>query len=100
MALPKNKPIMTTDNWGPTPEPMTVSCPITDDVVLLPNQSIPCHLHTYHRLRSPTLEQSIEAIIYTHSMTGHSQKRDWRKALAKDIALFLRAKNLEPQEGQ
>lgn len=77
---------------------MIPNCPITDDVVLLPNQSIPCHLHTYHRLRSPTLEQSLEAIIYTHSMSGHPLKRGWRKTLAKDIANFLREKNLEPQE--
>jgi hypothetical protein len=61
-------------------------------------QAFACPVHKRHKLRTPTLAQSLEAIIYTHSLDGHPIKRGWRKALAQDILIFLRERNLEPQE--
>lgn len=70
----------------------TISCTLVDPdaVPLQPNQTVKCQLHKYHRLREPTLKQTIEALIYTHSLPGHAQKKAWRHNLAVDIMIHLR----------
>lgn len=65
---------------------LPIKCTLSDGIILVPDQIVKCQLHKYHRLREPTLTQTIEALIYTHNMPGHVPKRSWRRDLAKAIA--------------